>query len=179
MPGIRKVGKVKDAHGLRGELAVLIFSKDTSWLKKLKTFSLNLKDEVDPKNPQSFEVEKAKPFKDGLIVKPASVADRTQAEKLKGQFFYIPEELLTSEEGEGIYLSEIEGFEIQDPQGKTLGKIVGFTSNLAQDLLVVDKADGAGQAEIPFVDEFIEEIDFEDRVVIMDLPEGIWDLAAL
>ncbi len=172
----KKVGKIKDAHGLRGDLSVLIFSKDTSWMKELETFALS--DSENSKDFQIFSVEKAKAFKDGLILKAENIADRTQAENLKGKLFFIPEELLISEEGETIYLSEIDGFEIQNPQGEVLGKIVGFTTNMAQDLLIVEKSQG-GQAEIPFVENFIVKIDFEKKTLCLDLPEGIWDLAAL
>lgn len=173
---MRKVGKVKDAHGLRGDLAVLIFSKDVSWLKQLQVFGLSATD--SEQDLKTFNVEKAKPFKEGLILKPEGIVDRTQAEKLKGQLFYIPEELLESQEGETIYLSEIQGFQVENPQGEKLGTVTGFSSNLAQDLLLVDKLTG-GQAEIPFVEDFIVEIDFEGQRLILDLPEGIWDLQAL
>ncbi|MGZ3748517.1 MAG: ribosome maturation factor RimM, partial [Pseudobdellovibrionaceae bacterium] len=70
---IKLVGKVKDAHGLRGELYILIFSGDVSWIKKLKTFDLR-----SPKTGEvvSYSVEKLKPFKQGFIVKSPIMADR-------------------------------------------------------------------------------------------------------
>jgi 16S rRNA processing protein RimM len=172
----KKVGKIKDAHGLRGDLHVLVFSKDASWAEDLKIAALGVTE--DEKALKTYSIEKWKPFKEGLLLKFENVPDRTAAEKLKGQLFFIPEELLTSEEGETIYLSEIEGFEVIDHQGVKLGKIVGFSNNQAQDLLVVEKVSG-GQAEIPFVEDFIVDINFENRQVQMDLPEGIWDLTAL
>ncbi len=170
----RKVGKVKEAHGLRGDLYILVFSKDISWASELKTFDLG------PENGErrTFPVGNCKAFKDGLLIKSPLIQDRTQAEQVRGLMFYIPEELLESEKGETIYLTEIEGFEVRDPQGQTQGRIVGFSSNRAQDLLIVERPDGR-KAEIPFVEDFIVEISFEARAVCLDLPEGIWDLDAL
>jgi 16S rRNA processing protein RimM len=173
-----KVGKVKDAHGLKGDLVVLIFSRDVSWLSNLTQFALLPSHLEGSEQWKYFKLESAKPYKEGLRLKPEGVVDRTQAEALKGSLFYIPAELLESEEGEPIYLSEIEGFAIVNPAGEKLGVIVGFTSNRAQDLLVVEKSSG-GQAEIPFVEDFIVEIKFEDGVICMELPEGIWDLQSL
>lgn len=169
-----KVGKVKEAHGLRGDLYILVFSKDVSWAQDLKTF------ELGPENGdrKSYTVEKCKPYKDGLILKSAAIGDRTAAELVRGQMFFIPEKLLESDEGETIYLNEIDGFQVQDPQGQLQGTIVGFSSNIAQDLLIVERPDGK-RAEIPFVEDFIVEINFEGRVLRLDLPEGIWDLDAL
>ncbi len=165
----KNVGKIKDAHSLKGEVYVLVFSKDISWADHLESAQVGEK---------IFPVQRWKPYKDGLLVKFEGVNDRTQAEAIKGQIFSISEELLESDEGDTIYLSEIQDFHIVDANGEELGQITGFSSNIAQDLLVVTKKSG-GQAEIPFVDEFIVEIDFDAKKIEMDLPEGIWDLTAL
>src|SRR4051812_18949454 len=93
---LRKVGKVKEAHSLRGELSILIFSKDISWLKQLEFFSLQSE---GTSTLQEFEIEKAKPFKNGLLLKAKGIDDRTAAEKLKGLLFLIPEHLLQAEKG--------------------------------------------------------------------------------
>lgn len=167
----RKVGKIKDAHGLKGDLYVLIFSKDTSWLKQLTTFALG----PDESNLKTYTVEKAKVFKDGLMLKPKDVTDRNQSEALKGQMFYIPEELLVSDEGETIFLDEILNFDFYSGD-ENIGVITGFSSNGFQDLLIVKKTKDQKDAEVPFVEDFIENIDFENRRVIMNLPEGLLDL---
>lgn len=165
----KNVGKIKDAHSLKGELFVLIFAKDISWADEMKQCQLG---------ETTYEVQRWKPYKEGLLLKLKGIEDRTQAEKLRGQIFSIPQDLLQSEEGETIYLSEIQDFTIVDSNGAVLGRITGFSSNVAQDLLVVEKAVG-GQAEIPFVENFIVEIDFEGKKIEMDLPDGIWDLQSL
>lgn len=167
---MKKVGKIKEAHGLRGEVYVLIFSGDISWLSKL--------DKVQLQSPEGMQVreltlEKAKPFKNGFILKTKEINDRNQSESLKGMEFYIPDEFLISEPGETIYLEEILHFHIQDPQGKRLGEVINFSSNTAQDLLVLSTPQG--EREIPFVEAFIVKIDFQNRVIIMELPEGLLD----
>ncbi len=172
----RKVGKVKEPHGLKGDLWIFIFSKDVSWSTELKEFGLG----PDEENiiPQVFQVEKVKPFKQGLMLKPAGVVDRTAADKLKGLIFFVPEHLFESGEGEVIYLSEILNFEVWDQTSTCRGRVTAFSSNQAQDLLVVTKPDG-GVAEIPFVEDFIVEIDHQEKKIKMQLPEGLWDLLSL
>ncbi len=167
------VGKVRDAHGLKGELFIVLFAKVADWLSKLETFDLIRKELVDGKIEEvrhSFTVKRVKPHKNGLILNPNEMEDRTQAEGFAGATFEIPSELLVSEEGETIYLKEIEGFTVFD--GKTeVGPITGFSSNGAQDLLKV-KSSG-GEAEIPFVPEMINKLDFKNKRVMMDLPQGL------
>ncbi|MFM6929565.1 MAG: ribosome maturation factor RimM [Bdellovibrio sp.] len=168
---MKLVGKIREAHGLKGDLYVLIFSGDISWAKRMKKFTLQGK---NSEGPQEFTVERVKPFKKGLIVKAAEVADRTAAEGLEHMEFLIEESLLVSKAGETIYLSEIKNFKLKDVEQKTLGEIVDFSSNGVQDLLVVDA--GGKKVEVPFVDAFIKKIDFKHQVVVMDLPEGLFDL---
>lgn len=168
---MKLVGKVREAHGLKGDLYVVVFSGDISWAKRMKSFGLKAKDED---HIGTFTVERTKPFKKGLIVKAAEVADRTEAENLEHLEFFIEDELLISKPGENIYLNEILNFKLKNPEQTVLGDIVGFSSNGVQDLLVIQA--GEKKVEVPFVEEFIKKIDFKHQAVVMDLPEGLFDL---
>ncbi len=161
----KHIGKVKDAHGLKGELYVLVFSGEAAWAKKLKFFKLA--EEV-------YEVESAKIFKQGLILKPKLITDRNQSEALKGLPFFIPETLLTSQKGETIYLSEIMGFEVYD-KDVLLGVIKSTSMNGGHDLLQVELRSGI-LIEIPFVESFIEKIIWDNRRLMMSLPEGLIEI---
>jgi 16S rRNA processing protein RimM len=160
----RLVGKVKDAHALKGEISVLIFSGDTSWFKKLKQVLIGEK---------NFVVERAKPNNVGLILALTGITDRNQAEELKGKTFSIPAELLISAKGEVIYLSEILHF-LLIANGVEIAPIHGFSSNGAQDLLLVSHH--GFEVAIPFVADFIESIDHQKRCIFMNLPEGLLEV---
>ncbi len=168
---MKAVGKIREAHGLKGDLYVLIFSGDISWVKKLKNFGLKNK---NSENIENFEVERIKPFKKGFIVKAKGIDDRTAAEGLEHCEFLIAEDLLVSKEGETIYLSEILNFKLKNPAQDLLGQVVAFSTNGAQDLLVIQTSDK--KVEVPFVEDFIKKIDFKHETLVMDLPEGLFDL---
>ena len=170
---MKKVGKIKEAHGLKGELSVLIFSQDISWLSELKNCQIQKGNET-----KNLEVLLAKPFKKGFILKVKEISNRNDSEAVEGWDFLIPEELLISEPGETIYLSEILNFIALDPEGKSLGTVTDFSSNGVQDLLVLQKSDQSF-AEIPFVPAFVKEIRFEKKELVLDLPEGLLDLSSL
>ena len=162
-----KAGWVRDAHGLKGELYIQLFAKRADWLNSFKEFWLET-----ASGRQSFTVDRAKPHKDGLIVKSKIIIDRTQAEGLKGAAFLIPADYLKANPGETIYLKEIEGFTVQNGNVQ-IGSIVGFATNGVQDLLTVKT--NKKEILIPFVEAFIRQIDFDNRVVFMELPEGLDD----
>ena len=52
-----------------------------------------------------------------------------------------------------------------------------FSSNGVQDLLVIEKREEKEKAykryEVPFVEDFIEKIDFKEKKIFMNLPEGL------
>jgi 16S rRNA processing protein RimM len=171
---MKLAGKVKEAHGLRGELYILIFSGDISWLKRLQHFELRAKGAAEGK---TYPVEKVKPFKKGFILKTPEINDRNQAEAIQGQGFLVPEDFFVSKPGETIFLKEILDFMVKNVAQEDIGPIQGFSSNGSQDLLVIRTAKGL--AEVPFVEAFIKKIDFKHRTVVMDLPEGLLDLESL
>lgn len=167
------VGKVRDAHGLKGELFIILFAKVADWLAQLESFDLVRKELVEGKLQEvrhTFTVKRVKPHKNGLILNPKEIDNRTQAESFAGALFEIPASLLTSKEGETIYLKEIEGFTVYDGE-KEVGPIIGFSSNGPQDLLEV-KAE-KGEALIPLIPEFIGRLDFKNKRVVMSLPQGL------
>lgn len=167
---LKLVGKIKDAQGLKGEIFAIIFSKETSWKSKIKEIFLSETEEVS--KAQQFEVTQTRAHKDGLVLKLKGIEDRNQSESLKGRFLFISSEFFTSKKGETIYLNEIEGFVVFDGENK-MGQIVGFSSNGAQDLLVV--LYNEKKFEVPFVEAFLVNIDFTEKQVHMKLPPGLFE----
>lgn len=167
MSELKLIGKVKDAHGLKGELFVIFFSKDYSWAADLEKIYID-------KTHQCYEVIKAGEHKDGLKVSLKGLTNRNQSEALIGKEVFVDEDMFKSEDGESIFLTEIENFNVIDSVFGPLGKITGFSSNVAQDLLIVQYKDK--EIEIPFVDEFVDEIDYENKAIHMTLPEGLLEI---
>lgn len=162
---LRHIGKVKDAHGLQGELFIIFFSKDYSWAQDLENIFIA---------DTSYEVIKIAEHKDGLKVKVSGLSNRNQSESLIGQSVYISEDFFTSEDGDSIYLSEIENFLVIDQVLGELGRIKSFSYNGAQDLLVVNYKNK--DIEIPFVEDFVEEINYDEKTIRMNLPDGLIEI---
>lgn len=160
---------MKDGHGLKGEVFVLVFSKDTSWDQQLSVVRL----ESGDGKILDLKVDRSKPHKEGLILKLESINDRNQSEELKGWSFSIPEEILVSEAGETIYLKEVLDFQVF-LKDQFVGFVRSFGSNGMQDLLVIQQDDH--HFEVPFVSDFILKIDFKAQKLFMEFPEGLMNL---
>lgn len=164
-----EVGYVKSAHGVRGELFVVLnelHSHDpVSWGHLYLLHNKSQKQQV-------LKIQKMKLHKGGYITSVDGVKDRNQSEALKGYGVWRPQEEFTSKPGEEVFLREVLGFMVSESNfKKDLGSVVGFSSNGAQDLLVVEKEEKT--FEIPFIEEFIVSIDFDHKKIEMDLPEGL------
>lgn len=102
------------------------------------------------------------------------IASRNESDLFLGNEIWVPSDVFTSQDGQSLYLVEIEKFQVVDEKLKHIGQITGFSSNGAQDLLLVE---GQGKKyEIPFVKEFIQEINYDLKVVKTQLPEGLLEI---
>ena len=164
-----RVGRVKDAHGIKGELFVVLFAGEAAWLEKLT--QIRLVNEAPEPQLRVLAPKSIRLHKNGLIAKTEEIRDRNEAESLIGWYFEVPSELLVSEVGESIYLREIQGFRVITQAKGEVGTIAGFGTNGAQDLLLVKTA--WGEFEIPFVEAYVQKIDYPASTVYMDLPEGL------
>lgn len=163
-----RVGKVKDAHGIKGELFIVLFAGEAAWLGDLKEIRLVNETGEDVK---SFPVKSVRLHKNGLIAKSGDIRTRNEAEALIGRLFEIPGEMLVSKPGETVFLREVHGFKVFTRQKGEVGTVTGFSSNGAQDLLVITT--NWGEFEVPFVEAYVEEIDYDAHIMRLDLPEGL------
>ncbi len=159
------IGKIIDAHGIKGDVYCFVFSGDASWVAKLKVIYLATK---------VFKVLRAKPFKKGFIATLEGVTDRNQAEELKGSEVSVGADMFISEAGESLFLIELLNYTVKDADLGEIGKVNAFSSNGIQDLLIVSFA--GTTVEIPFVKEFVTEIDHNKKIIDMKLPSGLLEI---
>lgn len=197
----RIVGKVKSAHGLKGELNILLFAGRADWLDRVNAPGalqvrfieaphagrLSLTELKAVSQAESLRASnerdraaRIKPFKSGLIARLDGVENRNQAEEFEGKLFAIPAELLVGEEE--YFLAELEGYLVIDQRLGEIGLIEDFGSNGAQDLLLVRHLGTGRIVEIPFVGAWVASIDQPsesgDRIgnIRMEVPEGLIEL---
>ena len=169
-PQLIKIGKIKDAHSLKGDLYLIIFSKDLSWQQDLNSIYLG----ADISKAKKYSIKKLSPHKEGFILGLEGITNRNQAEALIGQMSFVEEIELESEPEETIFLREILQFEVIDQNGNSAGYIEDFSSNGAQDLLIINSS--GKTFEMPFVAPLIQKIDHTAKKIYLTIPEGIQDL---
>lgn len=79
------------------------------------------------------------------------------------------------DDGDGMYAEDFIGYTVADVDNSVIGKIVDIDDSTDNILFIVEKNDG-NNAYVPVADEFIIDIDTENVIVTMSLPEGLFDL---
>ena len=163
------IGKVTRAHGLRGDFFVHLFSQKAPWIDDLKSFYLLCN---KSQNVSHYEIEKWAFHKKGIIIKAFKVDSKEQADEVKNCDFLVEKTLLGSPSLKEFYLEQILNFNLYN-NNHLVGLVHSLSSNGVQDLLVV--LEGKKEHLIPFVKEWIDDIDFENKKIHCKLPEGLCD----
>lgn len=108
------------------------------------------------------------------ILRFSAVSDKTTAGKLLGCHVLLRKDDLDSLSS-ALADSSLDGYVVVDVEMGYLGRVTGLRQMPAQHLLEVCGEDGE-PFSIPFVDEFILEIDAEQKLVTVDVPSGLLSL---
>lgn len=159
-----RLGKVVRAVGLHGHLGV---AGTEGALAELGAVALR-RGEGEPEVRRILE---ARPQGRLWAVKVEGVADRTAAEAWVGAEVLVEREAL-GEAGEGRYFwADLEGLPVVTAAGEAVGKVTGFYTTGAADVLVVTGERGERLVPLaPYVG-----IDLEARRIVVDPPEGLLD----
>lgn len=178
-----KIGKIVNAVALRGEVKVYSYAGEIDRFEKLDRIIAGSSQSGGAKRaackkPQSdmeFEIEKVRYQKNMVILKLRGVDDRNQAEALKDMDVFITEDDLEELPDDTFYVRDLIGCQVVDiNDGKKLGVVSDLIQNSAQDIYQIDLAE-CGQALIPAVEQFIKNVDIENKTITVSLIPGLID----
>lgn len=159
------VGKIVGAHGIKGEVKVVSLSSNPARFALGNTVVL-----ADA--GERITVSACRRQKDALIIKFKEIADRNQAEAVKGSMLQVSqEEVAPLKEGE-YYLFQLENLQVVTAEGETLGVVKDITSQGANDVYRVDMGNGDFLL-LPGLKDVITKIDLEAGEMRVNLPPGL------
>jgi 16S rRNA processing protein RimM len=169
------VGRVRNAHGLRGELVIEVITDapDAVFAPGRRVFAGTVAGDPAP-DARTLEVVQASPFKGGLRVRFAEIADRTEAENWRERYLLIP-----SAEGEPlgegeVYLHDLPGMTVELESGQPVG-VVREVYELPQGIMLeVDRGSAASSVMIQY-DPVVSSVDREARRIQIAPPDGLLD----
>jgi 16S rRNA processing protein RimM len=172
------VGRVVKAHGIGGEVVVEIRTDDPA-----ARFAPG--NTLRAKNSRSgaegnYVVDTVREHGGRLLLRLAGVDDRDSAEALRGSVFVVDsEDLPPIDEPDTYYDHQLEGLRVRTTAGRDVGVVAEVLHTAAGELLAVRRDSGSGKDEVlvPFVSAIVTSVSLDDRLVEIDPPDGLLDLA--
>ena len=161
------LGKITKLHGYKGAVILHIDSSTPEYFKDLESVLLEIGTELVP----FFFAERGKLNGKKLVVKFEDIRPE-DAPRIVGSAAYLPMEMLPAPK-EGYYDKAIIGFAASN-NGEHIGHIVDVIENVAQNLFLIEH--GEKDYLVPAVEAFIKTINHEEKIIYLELPEGLLDL---
>ena len=169
------VGRVRRAHGIRGELVIetLTDAPDAIFAPGRRVFAGTRDGELEP-DRRELLVLRASPFKGGLIVAFEGIDDRTTAEQWRDRHLRVPASEVAPPDEDEIFIHDLVGMKVIHVSGEPIGEVVEVFE-LPQGL-VMEVSRGAGQTVLlPIDDHPVTSVDSDAREVHVDPVEGLLD----
>ncbi|HYJ79921.1 MAG TPA: ribosome maturation factor RimM [Longimicrobiaceae bacterium] len=168
------VGAVQKPHGIKGELFVRVETDHPQAVFAAGRVLL-LGDAAGRPDGGTLTVERARPFKGGLLVKVAEHGGRTPAQdELRGRSLLIPAREAAPVEADEVFYHQLVGLRVV-ADGETVGKVREVYEAPGGLLLGVERA-GRRELLLPFVRELVRRVDVEGGVLELDAPPGLLEL---
>ncbi|WP_333767396.1 ribosome maturation factor RimM [Streptomyces sp. IBSBF 2435] len=164
------VGRIGRAHGIKGEVSIEVRT-DEPELRLAPGAVLA----TDPAATGPLTIATGRVHSGRLMLRFEGVSDRTGAEALRNTLLIAevdPAE--TPEDPEEFYDHQLIDLDVVTVDGREIGRIAEISHLPYQDLLVVRRPDET-EVLIPFVAEFVPEIDLEEQRAVIDPPPGLLD----
>lgn len=153
------IGIIGSAHGIKGYVRLRTFSETPTDIAKYPLYTEN--GELFPK----FKIIR---WQEGgfLIISLTGIEDRTKALELRGTKLYVKREDLPAPAEDTFYYSDLEGLQVQDTEGKTIGEVLSVEDYGAGALLEVEAGDTTFLA--PFKAEIVTAVDIAAGTLTID-----------
>ena len=159
------MGRIVGVFGVRGEVKLESWTEPRERIFDYQPWQLV----SAPGTVENMEGIRGRKQGKGLVARLPSVDDRDQAVLLVGHDIAVArEQLPPSADGE-YYWADLEGLDVFNADGTSLGRVSHLVATGANDVLVV--RGGNKEHLLPFVKEqYIKEVDLSDGRIVVD-----WD----
>ncbi|MEW5806665.1 MAG: ribosome maturation factor RimM [Acidobacteriota bacterium] len=170
MERLISIGKVVRTWGLRGDVAIKLFSGRVGHL--MKFHKLMAGEEADSIRTICLERERFR--RRQIIAKFSGIDSKEEAEKIIGWHVFVRVSELGPLAEDEYYIDDLVGMRVVLESGKAIGRVIAIDETRGTDLLVVQK--GAKEFLIPFARSICVRVEIENRIIVVRPPAGLLDL---
>lgn len=161
------VARIGRANGLKGDVALDVRTDVPS-----QRLVVGAVFETQPPDAGPLTLARVRQHSGKWIAGFAEIADRDAAGNASGIELVIDAD--EDDEDDAWYVHDLVGLSVVRPDGTLVGEVADLLTMPAHDLLVVLQPSGF-RAMIPFVEQFVPEVDVEAGRVVVTPPYGLLD----
>lgn len=186
-----EVGKIVDAWGVKGWIKVQPYASVPEALFSSRRWFLQPPDgpaaamnqaarrrpaagaaaSVAPQPfPNVLKITDARDHGDVIVASAQGIADRTQAEALRGARVFVSRASFPTAEAGEYYWVDLIGLDVVNRQGESLGTVADLLDTGAHSVLRVldSRCEPALERLIPFVAAYVDDVDLPNRRITVD-----------
>lgn len=167
MEDLLRVGVITTAHGIRGEVNVFPTTDEPEMFQKWEKLIL-----ITGKERKSLTLQKARPFKNMMILGFREITDRNQAELLRQAELYITREQAKPCEENENFIVDLIGLKVVDEDGQEIGRCTDVFQTGANDVYEVELT-GGGQVLLPAIPSCILKVDVAEGIMMVHVLDGL------
>ena len=164
------LGKIVKKYSFKGELLVKLDTDDPEIYTEMESVFVEKHNNLIP-----FFIERSSLHKSELLrVKFEDINGDEDTDSLLRCDLYLPLEFLPKLTGNKFYFHEIIGYTVEDINFGKVGVITGVNDSTSQALFEIDR--NGKEILIPLIDDFIKNVDKENKMMQLDVPIGLIDI---
>ena len=167
--GFLLIGKITGAHGVKGTCKAFFYSESLSAIESDGLILLKNSEGLE----KTYEIRWVKPHSRGFLLSLNGIRYREEAKALIGSELFIKKEKLSKLKEGTYYWFDIIGLDVYTIEDKYLGCVESIIPTGSNDVYVVKNESGHSEVLIPALESVVKKIDFNLKIMQVDLPEGL------
>ena len=164
------LGKIVKKYSFKGEVLAKLDTDQPELYENLDSILIELRGNLIP-----FFIEHSQLHKSELLrIKFEDVDTEQDADSILKSELYLPLEFLPKLEDDKFYFHEVIGFIVEDTNFGKVGILKGINDSTSQALFEIDR--NGIEILIPINDDFIKKVDRNNKIILVETPEGLIDL---
>ena len=164
------LGSLLKTKGIKGEIILKLNNDYSEEIQKLESIFIDVDNKLVPFFIEEINIKTLST----VIVKLEGIDEEHKAIEFIDSDFYIPLDQLENLKINKIETIDITGYKVIDQDGQLIGTVIEFIDIPKNPLLNVKSE--KGEVLIPATDELIVEVDDDLQEIILNIPEGLFDI---
>lgn len=164
-----QLGYVIKAHGLKGEVSVLLETDQPQAYQNLESVFVEQQQRLIPFFINHLRIQGNK-----AVIKLDGIDDVDAANELRNNKLWLPLDFLPELSGTSFYFHEIIGFQVRDQHSGDIGLVTSVYDSASQNLIAVDHH--GKEVLIPIANDIILKVNRKEKVIETKLPDGLLEI---